>query len=86
MHTSLFLVFSLATALASAHSHIDDIWAPSPSVHYFGWYVPLHIDFRGSVADKSVVGTRMITTQSHIGMIRLAGYATSCLSTHAGKV
>ncbi|KAH7390873.1 glycoside hydrolase [Phaeosphaeria sp. MPI-PUGE-AT-0046c] len=32
-----FLVVSLAAALASAHSHVEDIWAPSPSVHYYGW-------------------------------------------------
>lgn len=30
------LVLSLAASVL-AHSHVDEIWAPNPSVHYQGW-------------------------------------------------
>jgi cellulase len=33
---ALPLVLSLTTSIL-AHSHVDDIWAPNPAVHYKGW-------------------------------------------------
>jgi hypothetical protein len=30
------LILSLTTSILG-HSHVDEIWAPSPSVHYAGW-------------------------------------------------
>jgi cellulase len=33
---TLPLVLSLTTSIL-AHSHVDDIWAPNPTVHYTGW-------------------------------------------------
>lgn len=30
------LILSLAASVLG-HSHVDEIWAPNPSVHYQGW-------------------------------------------------
>jgi cellulase len=35
LQSSLVLLLSISSS--SAHSHVDEIWAPYPSVHYNGW-------------------------------------------------
>lgn len=33
----IVLVTLSSITFIAAHSHVDEIWAPSPSVHYNGW-------------------------------------------------
>jgi hypothetical protein len=56
----ILLSLSLTTSVL-AHSHVDEIWAPNPSVHYKGWYRSHRTN--SPSANSLITGTQTNMTQ-----------------------